>query len=171
MIIAEASSRLAAWSARHAGRSPSCSRDGGRGPVRRPAGRARRLSGGQPERALLDAGGTAGGSDYTSDGLLELAAGESRGVIKIAILDDDEIEDDEEFFVDLADPAVSGLKAADAVAAHAGGPKLFASCTVVIKDDDVQPGTLRWQKESVRCCESDRSSRSSSNDARATTAR
>jgi solute carrier family 8 (sodium/calcium exchanger) len=103
--------------------------------------------------ATKDVSATAGSDYVAASGKLEFAAGESTLVLSIKILDDDEIEDDEEFIVELSDPTFQGED--DGSNVRLAGPKLFATATVVIHDDDVMPGTLSWKAHAVRVKESE----------------
>ena len=102
-------------------------------------------------------------SDYTTtEGTLTFAAGVQSMSIKVPILDDDEIEDDEEFYVTLSEPRCVGGGEDELIAGplspvrpRLAGPKLHAECSVVIKDDDVLPGTIGWKQSEVRVVESD----------------
>ena len=111
-------------------------------------------------------------SDYMhTEGVLTFTAETSTQQIKVPIVDDDEIEDDEEFYVTLSSPELSmvspeaalwaspeearGDRSAPPVKPRLAGPKLYAECTVLIKDDDVMPGTLQWKESDVRTVESE----------------
>ena len=98
-------------------------------------------------------------SDYIhQEGVLTFAPGEKQALIKVPIVDDDEIEDDEEFYVTLSDPETDPPPAESSkspVTCRLAGPKLHAESTVLIKDDDVLPGTIGWKSNAVRCIESD----------------
>ena len=143
--------------------------------------------------ATRDGTATSGADFVPSSGTIEFGPGETARELRIEILDDDEIEDDEEFTVELSAPSwappeaaalalgakggggdgvaaegaaskgtgsfssARGALAARPVHAHLAGPRLFASCAVVIKDDDVKPGTLRWRASAASCVESQRS--------------
>ena len=96
------------------------------------------------------------GSDFDAvEGDLVFQPNESKKSIKVPIIDDEEIEDDEEFYVTLSSPTVTGLGDAAAVQARLAGPRLHVEATVLIKDDDVMPGTLSWKEHAVRVREKD----------------
>jgi len=98
------------------------------------------------------------GSDYThTEGTLTFAQGVKAQQIKVPIIDDDEIEDDEHMFVCLSDQEVRLAEGVAPVTARLAGPKLHTECTVVIKDDDALPGTFGWKEHAVRVVESERS--------------
>jgi solute carrier family 8 (sodium/calcium exchanger) len=95
------------------------------------------------------------GSDFDAlEGDLVFAPNEVRKEIRVRIIDDDEIEDDEEFYVALSSPAVTEA-AGGAVTCRLAGPRLHAEATVLIKDDDKMPGTFQWKDSAVRCRECD----------------
>ena len=93
------------------------------------------------------------GSDYdAAEGDLTFGPNETSKEVKVKIIDDDEIEDDEEFYVTLSAPKMA--EGSD-VKPKLGGPKLHMEACVLIKDDDKLPGTLSWKASAVRCAESD----------------
>lgn len=98
------------------------------------------------------------GQDFTqTEGTLKFAPGETSATIKVPIIDDDDIEDDESFFMALSNPWVEGLpEGAPKVHPRLAGPKLVSECEIIIKDDDKLPGTIGWKESAVRVIESDR---------------
>eukprot|EP00928_Gymnodinium_smaydae_P008343 TRINITY_DN13037_c0_g3_i1.p1 TRINITY_DN13037_c0_g3~~TRINITY_DN13037_c0_g3_i1.p1 ORF type:complete len:830 (-),score=195.01 TRINITY_DN13037_c0_g3_i1:191-2680(-) len=85
-------------------------------------------------------------SDYTRvEGDLEFAPNETEKTIEIPILDDDEVEEDEEFYVDLTAPEVTD---ADRNPVKGIQAKLsdVPVVTIIIVDDDV-PGILRFEND------------------------
>jgi len=96
-------------------------------------------------------------SDYKqTEGTLTFPPGERSAWVKVPIIDDEEIEDDEEFYVALSEPVVGPCAKGAAVAARLAGPKLHAEATVLIKDDDALPGTIGWRESALRVVESER---------------
>jgi len=88
-------------------------------------------------------------TDYIPvEGTAEFKPGETEAVISISIVDDTTYEDDEEFYVDLSEPMCPGE-----VGCLARLSDIYTT-TVLIIDDD-QPGTLRFQQETLEVPESD----------------
>jgi solute carrier family 8 (sodium/calcium exchanger) len=82
-------------------------------------------------------------SDYlATQGELIFAAGELRKEVNITIIDDEEMEDDEQFYLLLASPRLMGESPAKVVA-RLGDLK---QATVCILDDD-NPGTLNFEQD------------------------
>ena len=82
-------------------------------------------------------------SDYGADaGTLVFEAGESVKPLEVKIVDDEEIEDEEQFYVELSEPRAEPSPPSSpdkkgrppgALSAHLAGPRLHASCTVRYK--------------------------------------
>jgi solute carrier family 8 (sodium/calcium exchanger) len=78
--------------------------------------------------------------DYKSlDETLEFLEGESHKSISIDIVNDEEVEGDEDFYVDLLNPSCEDERGCATLGAK-------ATCVVKIVDDD-DPGTLQWGSE------------------------
>ncbi|CAK0834316.1 unnamed protein product [Prorocentrum cordatum] len=78
--------------------------------------------------------------DYKSlDETLEFLEGESHKSISIDIVNDEEVEGDEDFYVDLLNPTCEDERGLATLGAK-------ATCIVKIVDDD-DPGTLQWGSE------------------------
>jgi solute carrier family 8 (sodium/calcium exchanger) len=81
--------------------------------------------------------------DYdVQEGTIVFDKEESMKTIQIKINDDNAYEENEEFYVDLSDPAVEGTASCQAVLSD------IPSVIVVIIDDD-HPGTLRFKEETM----------------------
>ena len=88
-------------------------------------------------------GAAKAGSDYEeTKGLLEFKPGQEMAMIEIPIIDDDEYEPDEEFYVELANPVPSTAKI------------LTPELEILIIDDD-EPGVVAFSRDTTQVLETD----------------